>query len=87
METKLHLIAHVSRWRATGANHFFLTGGQIFVFRCWPGEGKVDRKWVRMLVVPLRSQKKKQRPTWYVLGPFPLNKIPEISITKAILMI
>ena len=60
---------------------------QIFVFRCWPGEGEVDRKWVRMLVVPFRGQKKNQRPSWYVLGPFPLNKIPEISITKAILMI
>ena len=34
-----------------------------------------------------KESKKKQRPTWYVLGPFPLNKIPEISITKAILMI
>ena len=87
METKLYLIAHVSRCGATGANPFFFTGGQIFVFRCWPGEGEVDRKWVRMLVVPFRGQKKNQRPSWYVLGPFPLNKIPEISITKAILMI
>ena len=43
---------------------FFIEGGQIFVFRCWPGEGEVDRKWVRMLVVPLRGQKKKkQRPS------------------------
>ena len=70
-----------------GKSLFFSQGGQIFVFRCWPGEGEVDRKWVRMLVVPFRGQKKNQRPSWYVLGPFPLNKIPEISITKAILMI
>ena len=45
---------------ATGANNFFFHGGggQIFVFRCWPGEGEVDRKWVRILVVPFRGQKK-----------------------------
>ena len=28
-----------------------------------------------------------QRPSWYLLGWFSLNKIPEISITKTILMI
>ena len=36
-------------------------GGQIFVFSCWPGEGEVDRKWVRMLVVPFRGKKKNNR--------------------------
>ena len=47
-----------------GKSLFFSQGGQIFVFRCWPGEGEgegegeVDRKWVRMLVVPFRGQKK-----------------------------
>ena len=28
-----------------------------------------------------------QRPSWYLLGCFSLNKIPEISITRTILMI
>ena len=45
-----------------------------------------DRKWVKMLVVPLTGQKN-QRPSWYVLGCFSLNKTPEISITRTILMI
>ena len=43
---------------------FSLAGGggeQIFVFSCWPREGEVDRKWVRMLVVPFRGKKKKNR--------------------------
>ena len=72
------------RWGATEANHFFFHWGgkSLFLGADWGGEG--DRKWVRMLVVTFRG-KKNQRPSWYVLGCFSLNKIPEISIT--ILMI
>ena len=33
-------------------------GGKIFVFRGGRGEGEVDRKLVRILVVPFRGQKK-----------------------------
>ena len=64
------------------------------------GEGG-DRKWVRMLVsyllgvkisdlVPVTMSQTlvdHQRPSWYVLGCFLLNKIPEISIIRTILMI
>ena len=59
---------------------------QIFVSRRWPGGEEGDWKWVRMLVVPFRD-KKKTRPSWYVLGSFSLNKIPEISITRTIFKI
>ena len=60
-----------------------------------------NRKWVRMLVSYLLGVKisdlvpftmsqtlvDHQRPSWYVLGCFSLNKIPEISIIRTILMI
>ena len=39
----------------------------------------------RSMFVPFRRQKN-QRPSWYVLGCFSLNKIPEKSITRTILM-
>ena len=69
----------------TGANPLFLTGGKSLfkVLIGGGGGGKGDRKWVRMLVVLLRGQKN-QRPSWYFLGCFSLNKIPEISITRTI---
>ena len=66
------------------------------------GGGRGDRKWVRMLVSYLLGVKisdlvpftimsqtlvDHQRPSWYVLGCFSLNKIPEISIIRTILMI
>ena len=47
-----------------GKSLFFFTGGgggskSLFLAAGrWPGEGEVDRKWVRMLVVPFRGQKK-----------------------------
>ena len=76
-----------------GANH-------IFCFQVLTGRGG-DRKWVRMLVsyllgvkirdlVPFTMSKTLvdyQRPSWYVLGCFSLNKISEMSITRTILMI
>ena len=80
---------------------FFFTGEQItfFVFRCsWGGGGEVTGNgWgclyhtfkVSDLVPFTMSQTSVgyQRPSWYILGCFLLNKIPEISITRTILMI
>ena len=64
---------------------FFSLGGKpLFLGADRGGEG--DRKWVRMLVVPFRGQRN-QRHSWYVLGCFSLNKTPEISTTRTILMI
>ena len=54
------------------------------------GGGGGDRKWVRMLVVPFTVSQTLvdyQRPGWYLLGCFSLNKISEISIARTILMI
>ena len=71
-----------------------------FVLRCWQGWwGGGDRKWVRMLVVPgfkigdlvpftvSQTLEDYQRPNWYLVGCFSLNKIPELCITRMILMI
>ena len=62
--------------------------------------GAGDRKWVRMLFLPFRGQNQwsgpftvsqtlvdYQRLNWYLLGCFSLNKIPELCITRTILMI
>ena len=70
---------------ATEANHYFsffsLGGKPLFLGADRGGEG--DRKWVRMLVVSFRGQRN-QRPSWYVLGCFSLDKTPEISATRTI---
>ena len=71
-----------------------------FVLRCWQGWwGGGDRKWVRMLVVPgfkigdlvpftvSQTLEDYQRPNWYLVGCLSLNKIPELCITRMILMI
>ena len=70
-----------------GKSHLLFLGADRVVG--WGGGGG-DRKWVRMLVVPFTVSQTLvdyQRPGWYLLGCFSLNKISEISIARTILMI
>ena len=87
---------------ATGANHFsFFNWGANRFFTCWLGGGEKEigngcgclscLLGVKISdLVPLKVSQTwvdYQRTSWYVLGCFSLNKIPEISITETILMI
>ena len=67
-------------------NHFFFPGGKFLFLGADGGGEEGDRKWVRMLVVHFTAQKN-ERPSRYVIGCFSLNKTPELSITRMILMI
>ena len=84
----------------TGANHFFFPlGGKSLLLGADQGKKAIGKGcgclWylygvkIRDLVPFKLSQTlvDHQRPSWYVLGCFSLNKIPEISITRTILMI
>ena len=85
---------------ASGANHFLFPLGGKFLFQVLiEGEKSIGNRWeclsyllgvkISDLVPFMVSQTlvDYQKPSWYFLGCFPLNKIPEISITRTILMI
>ena len=101
--SKWSVHVNFTRWHwqlVVGKSHlFFLGADRIGGGGGWGGGGG-DRKWVRMLVVPFSGQISDlvpftvsqtlvdyQIPSWYLLGCFSLNKMPEISITRTILMI
>ena len=88
------------RWGRLGQITFYFHWGANLCFQVLiEGEKSIGNRWeclsyllgvkISDLVPFMVSQTlvDYQKPSWYFLGCFPLNKIPEISITRTILMI